>query len=118
VFARHARLARATRAAMQALGCELFAKNPVNGITAVCSPSGLDAGKVVSRLRDHYNLTIAGGQDHAKGKIFRVAHMGHFDDLDVLTVTAAIESALSDVGHSIKPGAGVAAAERVFAESK
>jgi aspartate aminotransferase-like enzyme len=115
VWARHARLAAATRAAMAALGCELFSKAPVNGITAVYSPGGMDATKIVGRLRDHYNLTIAGGQDHAKGKIFRVAHMGHFDDLDVLTVTAAIESALADVGFGVKRGAGVAAAEELLA---
>ena len=114
VWARHARLAEATRAAMGALGCELFSSAPVNGITAVYSPEGMDAGKLVGRLRDHYNLTIAGGQDHAKGKIFRVAHMGHFDDLDVLTVTAAIESALADVGFDVNRGAGVAAAETVL----
>lgn len=115
VWARHARLAEATRAGMGALGCDLFSKAPVNGITAVYSPGGMDAGKIVGRLRDHYNLTIAGGQDHAKGKIFRVAHMGHFDQLDVLTVIAAIESALGDVGFDVKKGAGVAAAETVFA---
>ncbi len=115
VFARHARLALATRAAMQAVGCELFAKAPANGVTAVYSPKGLDAGKIVGRLRDHYNMTIAGGQDHVKGKIFRVAHMGHVDEIDVLTAVATIEGALRDVGHTFEVGAGVAAAQTALA---
>ncbi len=116
VFARHARLATAMRSGMQALGLALYARAPANGVTAACTPDGFDAEKLVKRLRDHYNLTLAGGQDEAKGKIFRVAHMGYYDELDVLTVIAAIESALVDLGAKVPAGAGVAAAQKSFAE--
>lgn len=118
VFKRHARLAEATRAAMNALGCELYAKAPAAGVTAVWAPGGTDSSKLEKRLRDFYNMTIAGGQDQVKGKIFRIAHMGYFDDLDVLTVASAIESALGDLDFAVKHGAGVAAAEQVFSKSR
>jgi aspartate aminotransferase-like enzyme len=118
VFRRHDRLARGTRAAMQALGCELYAKSPSNGVTAVWSPSGLDSEKLIKRLRDHYNMTIAEGQDQAKGKIFRVAHMGYFDELDMITLVGAIEGAFGDLGVKFQRGAGVAAAQNVFASQQ
>jgi aspartate aminotransferase-like enzyme len=114
VFKRHDKLARATRAGMQAIGCELYAKAPSNGVTAVWSPQGMDSEKIVKRLRDQYNMTIAEGQDQAKGKIFRLAHMGYFDELDIITLTGAIESAVTDLGGKIQRGAGVAAAQAVL----
>ncbi|MCD6151871.1 MAG: alanine--glyoxylate aminotransferase family protein, partial [Deltaproteobacteria bacterium] len=95
VFARHARLANATRAGVQALGLELFAPDdPSNAVTAVKAPEGVDGQDVVKVLRDDYGVTIAGGQDHVKGKIFRLAHLGYVDDLDVLTGLTALEMAL------------------------
>jgi len=116
VFARHARLAAATRAGLAAMGCEVFAAVPSAGVTAVRSPIE-DAGHVVAHMRDTHNTTIAGGQDHLKGKIFRVAHMGYFDDLDVITVIGALDATLSALGHSFESGAGVAAASaRLFAK--
>ena len=115
LFARHARLASATRAAMKAIGCRLYAeKSPVNSLTAVLSPEGIDAQKVYKTLSDKYNMTTAGGQDQAKGKIFRIAHLGYFDDLDVITAVAAVEWALADQGHKVEFGKGVAAATEVL----
>jgi len=118
IFSRHARLAGATRAGLGALGCEMYATPPSAGVTAACAPGGIDAQKIVATLRDSYNMTIAGGQDDAKGKIFRVAHMGHFDDLDVLTMLVAVESALCDLGVKIERGQGVAAAQIYLASAK
>jgi aspartate aminotransferase-like enzyme len=114
IFARHARLAAAARKGAEALGCPMYAATPSNGVTAVCAPTGVDSQKLVARLRDRYNMTIAGGQDQAKGKIFRVAHMGYFDDLDMVTLYGAIEAALADLGYAVKRGAGVAAVEEVL----
>lgn len=110
IFERHARLARATREGMKGLGLKLFASAPVDSLTAVCCPEGIDGQKVYKILQERYNLTIAGGQDAAKGKIFRIAHLGYYDDLDVIAVTAAIEWALVDLGYRFEMGSGVRAA--------
>jgi len=118
-FARHARLAEATRRAFQALGCELFAPAaPSPTVTAVRGPEGLDTGKLVKQLRDHYGVSIQGGQDAVKGKIFRVAHLGYFDTFDIITSVAAVEMALADLGVKIPHGAGTAAAQAVLRASK
>ena len=115
LFNRHERLAKATRAAMQALGLKLFAENsPSNSLTAVLTPESLDAQKVYKTLSDKYNMTIAGGQDQAKGKIFRVAHLGYFDDLDTLMAISAVELSLADQGHPVQFGKGVSAAMEVL----
>ena len=114
MFRRHARLAEATRAAMRGLGLRLYAKSPVNSLTAVCAPEGMDAQKVYKVLQTKYNMTIAGGQDAAKGKIFRIAHLGYFDDLDIVTVVSAVELALAELGHKFTLGSGVGAALQVL----
>lgn len=114
LFARHARLAEATRQAMKALGLELYSSSPVNSLTAVKTPEGIDAQKVFKILQTKHNMTIAGGQDAAKGKIFRLAHLGYYDDLDVVTVVAAVEWALAELGHKFTMGAGVGAAMKVL----
>lgn len=119
IWARHERLAKATRAAVVALGLELYAPHsPTPACTAIKSPSGIDAGVISKRLRDHYGLTIAGGQGKAKGKMLRIAHLGWYDDLDLLQGIAALEMALCDAGVSVERGKGVAAAEVVFAEKR
>ena len=66
-------------------------------------------------LRDHYGVTIAGGQGAAKGKIFRIAHLGYYGDFDVLTAINALEMTLADLGVPVERGTGVAAAQRVLA---
>ncbi len=116
IFARHARLARATREAMQALGLGLYAPHsPSNAVTAVLAPPGVDGEKVVKVLREKYHVTIAGGQDQAKGKIFRIAHMGYLEEFDILTAVAAVEMTLHDLGYPVETGKGVRAAMEVFA---
>ncbi|MFZ9887927.1 MAG: pyridoxal-phosphate-dependent aminotransferase family protein, partial [Myxococcota bacterium] len=89
IFARHARLARATRVGCEALGLSLFAKVPAESVTSVVSPSEIPPDAVYKGLRDRANITIAGGQDALKGKIFRVAHLGYYDDLDIMPVMGA-----------------------------
>lgn len=116
VFARHRLLARATRDGVKALGLELlppeYAVSPV--VTAVRSPNGIQADELRRLLLDKYGLLFAGGQGELKGKIFRIAHMGYVDQLDVLTAIGALEMALSEQGYQVNLGAGVAAAQRVF----
>jgi aspartate aminotransferase-like enzyme len=115
IFARHARLAKATRAGVAALGLEMFAKVPADSVTAVLQPAVLKPDAVYKGLMQRANLTIAGGQDAVKGKIFRIAHLGYYDDLDILTVLAAVEIVLRQEGYtSFPPGAGVGAASEIL----
>ena len=115
VFDRHARLAKATRAAVEALGCKLFAPTaPSPTVTSVWGPEGLNTDKLVKQLRDKYGVSITGGQDAVKGKIFRVAHLGYFGTFDILTSVTAVEMALTDLGVKITRGAGTAAAEAIL----
>jgi aspartate aminotransferase-like enzyme len=115
IFARHARLARATREAMKADGLELFAKSsPSDALTAVKTPDGIDAESVYKTLRDRHGITTAGGQDHLKGKIFRISHMGYADTFDVITAVAAVEMVLKSMGHPITLGKGVGVAQGVL----
>ena len=119
IFARHAKLAKATREAMLALGLRLYAPQAYsNALTAAVAPAGVDGQKVVKILRDKHNLTIAGGQDQAKGKIFRIAHMGYVDKSDIIMAVAAVEMTLKELGYAVEMGQGVRAAMEVFAAGK
>jgi len=115
VFKRHARLADATRAAAKALGLELYAPDsPSNAVTAIKAPAGTDGQKIVKILRDKHNITIAGGQSEAKGKIFRIAHMGYLDAYDIIMVVSALEMTLKELGVSVEMGKGVKAAAEIL----
>jgi aspartate aminotransferase-like enzyme len=115
LFARSASYAEAFRSAMVALGLELFAPDsPSDSITAVLGPEGMDAGLIVKHLASKYGITIAGGQDDAKGKIFRVSHMGYLDALDMITAVAAVEMTLKELGQPVELGAGVRAAQEIL----
>jgi serine---pyruvate transaminase len=110
VWARTARLARATRAAVQAMGLRVFAADPSDSLTAVLLPEGFDEKTFRQRLRSEYGILVAGGQDQLAGRVFRINHMGYVDETDTLGALAAIESLLSNMGHSFAIGSGVAAA--------
>jgi aspartate aminotransferase-like enzyme len=112
VFARHEQMARAARAGMQALGLALYAKTPSPAMTTVVAPEGIDSEKLVKHLFSKYGIKLVGGQDAAKGKIFRIAHLGYFDDFDMLVVVGAIERGLHDLGAKVALGAGLTAAQR------
>jgi aspartate aminotransferase-like enzyme len=116
VWARHARMAAACRAGVQALDLELFAAQPIDGLTVVKTPDGLDGVAIVSKLEKQYGIRIAGGQDPLKGKIFRIAHMGYIDQFDVLSALSALEMVLLEMGYSLEPGSSVAAAQRVLTQ--
>lgn len=115
VFKRHDRLARATRAAAAALGLALYPKeNPSTSLTAIEAPAGVDGQAIHKNLREKYGITGAGGQDKLKGKIFRIAHLGYADTFDVITAVAGIEMVLKGLGHDVKLGTGVAAAQEIL----
>jgi aspartate aminotransferase-like enzyme len=110
VWARCERLARATRAGVQAIGLDLFADRPAAGLTAVKVPSGVDCGLLLGRLESRFGVKLAGGQDKLRGKIFRIGHFGALDELDVLGTLAALELTLVELGQPVTLGAAVAAA--------
>jgi aspartate aminotransferase-like enzyme len=117
VFARHDRLARATRAGVAALGLELFAERPAPALTAVIAPQGVEASAIVKTLRTAHGITISGGQNKVKGKIFRLAHLGYSDESDVVVCLAALERTLNDLGYPAKLGEGVRAAQEVLSRT-
>jgi aspartate aminotransferase-like enzyme len=117
VHKRSAKLALATREAVLAMGLTLFAPgSPSDACTAVNIPAGVDGLKVKKILRESYAVTVAGGQDEAKGKIVRIAHLGYVSTFDVITAISALEMALVDAGHKMKLGAGVAKAMEILRE--
>ena len=115
VAKRHALLAEATRAGVKAMGLELLSNSPANGVTAVIAPEGINGQDVVKIAREKYGITIAGGQEHLKGKIFRLSHMGYVDQFDVLTGLEVTELALKELGYNrFNFGDSVKAAMEVF----
>jgi aspartate aminotransferase-like enzyme len=115
VFRRHATLANATRKAVQAIGLEIYPReSPSNSVTAIMSPPGIDGQAIYKNLREKYGITAAGGQDKAKGKIFRIAHLGYSDRFDIITAIAGIEMVLKGMGHPVKLGTGVAVAQELL----
>jgi len=111
-------LARATRAGVAALGLRLVAARPADGMTAVYFPEGVDGRALLERLQTRFGLKFSGGQGPLKGKIFRMAHMGMTDEMDILSALAAIELALAEKGQNVKLGSRVAAAGRVLADAR
>ncbi|HEV2106223.1 MAG TPA: alanine--glyoxylate aminotransferase family protein [Candidatus Eisenbacteria bacterium] len=109
VHRRHARLGAAVRAGAQALGFTLFSHQPANSLTALEPPAGVEAGAVVKRLREVHGIVVAGGQDHMKGRMLRIGHMGAYDLGDVHVILGALEECVGALG---RPAAGAAAAAR------
>jgi len=117
VFKRHARLSRATRAGVEALGLDLFAKAaPSPALTSVLAPKGVDGEAIVAVYAKSHNITIAGGQGEMKGQIFRLGHMGYAAEFDVITALSALEQVLAELGGPVDFGSSVSAAQKVFAE--
>lgn len=116
IFARHHRHCIATRAAVKALGLPLLAADEVASpaVTAV-APIGVEAEQIRSILKKRFDIALAGGQEHLKGKIFRIGHLGFVSDRDILAVISAIEAALQELKYDgFTPGAGVQAAAQIL----
>ncbi len=115
VFRRHEKLASATRAAVKALGLELFApETPSNALTAIKIPAGIDGLKLQALFFERFGITVAEGQDRAKGKIIRIAHLGYYERLDMVMVISALEMLLKEMGYTFELGTGVKAAEEIL----
>jgi aspartate aminotransferase-like enzyme len=108
--------AQMTRSAVAALGLRLFAPTaPASALTAVVPPAGLDSGKIVAGLRENFGAVVANGQGEMKGQLFRVAHIGYYDYLDTIGVVGALEHVLAAAGAPVELGAGLRAAQEVYA---
>lgn len=114
VWARHATLAEAVRAAAKALGLKLLASAPANSVTAIFMPDGIDAEEVRAKLRKEFGIVVAGGQEQLKGRVIRIGHIGYIDGLDTLGAIAALEMVLTRLGADVPLGAGVQAAQKVL----
>ena len=112
VYERHARLARATQAGLQALGFQLYAREGYrsNTVTSAVPPAGLDVAAFRKLLDTSYGVVIAGGQGKMTGKMIRVGHLGAVAEGDVIQVLWAMEQALEELDIAPAGGRGVAAA--------
>jgi aspartate aminotransferase-like enzyme len=110
------RLGRAARAGVKAMGLELFSPDDDGAavVTAVRAPDGIDADELLLHLRDRHGVTLAPGQAHLKGKIFRIGHIGWFDVFDIASALAAVELSLTELGAEIERGVAVARAFEAF----
>jgi aspartate aminotransferase-like enzyme len=107
-----------TRAAAKALGLKLFsASSPGAALTAIAAPDGLSSSDIVKAFRNHFGAIIADGQGEMKGQLFRIAHLGYYDYLDTIAAIGALEQVLAALGRPIDLGAGLRAAQQVYAES-
>lgn len=109
-------LAAATRAAAGAMGLELFSpRSPGAAVTAVKPPPGMDSGVIANQFRERFGTVIANGQGSMKGQLFRIAHIGYFDFMDLFALLAGLEIILNANGFRVKYGTGVGAAQAYFA---
>ena len=114
VWQRHEELAGACRLGCQALGMKLFSDSPSYAVTAVWLPEGADWKQFNNTLKARNGITIAAGQDDFKGRIFRISHLGYYDELDMLTLMGGLERSLRMMEIPFKVGAGVSAVQRAF----
>ena len=115
VYARHARLADGARAAVEAWGLALVAREArarSNTVSAVVVPEGTDARTVIDVAFRRYDLSLGGGLARLAGRVFRIGHMGDLNELMLLGALAGVEMSLADAGMSVELGAGVAVAQR------
>jgi aspartate aminotransferase-like enzyme len=110
VHARHRRLASALGAGARTLGYRMFSSSPAHSVTSLLPPEGVEASAVVKRLREAHGMVVAGGQDHLKGKIFRVGHMGAYDLADIHAILGALEECAEALSPAPSQAAGAARA--------
>jgi alanine-glyoxylate transaminase/serine-glyoxylate transaminase/serine-pyruvate transaminase len=116
VFARHLRHAAATRAAVRAWGIDLLCLDPHGHspvVTAVLMPEGHDADHLRQVVLDNFDMSLGAGLSKVKGKVFRIGHIGHFNDLMLMGTLAGVEMGL-DLAKVPHRGGGVLAAMDVL----
>ncbi|SES42641.1 alanine--glyoxylate aminotransferase family protein [Psychrobacillus sp. OK032] len=115
VYARHELLKKMTRAAFKAINIPLLTtdEDASPTVTAV-QPDDFDAEEFRKILKQEFAISIAGGQQHLTGKIFRIGHMGYCSPADVLQIISAVEIALKKIGKEIELGKATAAAQYIY----
>ena len=119
-FRRHAVAAAALRAGVGAMGLEMFPDSSIwsNTVSCIKAPPGVEPAAVVARMREQYGILIGTGLDRARTTTLRIGTMGITASPPyVLPTLSALELALRDLGYKCEPGAGLAAAQRVFADN-
>ncbi len=117
VYARHLLMRDMTRAAIKALGIPLLTNDEAAAATVTAvKPENFDPEALRKTVKEKFGLSLAGGQQHLKGKIFRIGHMGYATAADVLQIISILEIGLKDIGVDIELGAGVKAAQEVYLE--
>lgn len=116
VFKRHQLLKMMTRAGVRALGLELMTteQDASPTVTSIHGGKGAWESEDLRKALRQLQVVVAGGQQHLKGKIFRIGHMGYCDALDIFTTLSALELALKQIGVSVELGAGIKAAQEVY----
>ena len=115
LVANAALLAEATRESARALGLRLFAEcSPANAVTSIRPPEGIDSGEIVKGMRTQFGAIVSNGQGSMRGQIFRLAHLGYYDALDLFASIAALEIVLVKLGNTVELGSGVRAAQQVY----
>lgn len=114
IWKRHSKLAEGIRIGVKAIGLKLLSKNPSNAITAVLMPDGIEFKKFNDALKYEFGITVAGGQENYKGKLFRISHLGYYDELDMISMISALEFALKKVGYKFESASGVTAIQNYF----
>ena len=112
VFARHARLAEATRLAVKAWGLEILCKNPAeysNTLTTVLLPEGYDADNLRKTILDEYNMALGASFNKVKGKVFRIGHLGDLNEIMLMGVLSGVEMGLTKAKVPFKAGGIMAA---------
>ena len=113
IFARHSQMTRGVRAAIKALGAQPLAADIVasQSVTGVVPSAGMDAEAIRKGVKAKFGVTLAGGQEDLKGKIFRIGHMGYINNGDLIAAFSALEMMFNELGQKVAPGAAVAAFE-------
>ncbi len=113
---RHEQAAKATINGVKAMGLELFAVEEVSSttVTAVNIPEGMTDKNIRGTMRNKYRIELAGGQDHLKGNVFRIGHMGNITHREIISTIAALEMALKEYGYEVELGSGVAAVQESY----
>ena len=112
VLSRHTRHAEATRSAVKEWALEILCKKPEeysNSLTAVMVPEGHDADALRKVVLDNYNMSLGMGLNKIKGKVFRIGHLGDFNDLMLAGTLACVEMGLKKSGIPHKAGGGMKA---------
>jgi len=105
-----------TRAGVQAVGLKLYTSSPAAALTSICSPEGIDSGKIIKEFRESFDAVVANGQGEMKGQLFRIAHIGYYDYLDTIGILGALEHVLGRVtGRAVGYGSAVRAAQEAYA---